>query len=170
MIMKTKPVLLAILTLVIGFVIGMLTSAQLRYNKLKPVRFYFSEERFRDGFYRIIEPDEKQKAEIEKIIDKYAKHNSEVLLEFRKDFDSVMKAFQNELDSELTKEQLARLKDIESRRQEMIKENRKSREKDSAKMKDRNDFRERRRDWDDRPSRDSGYLSPPDKPPFPPRD
>jgi len=56
----------------------MLTSAQLRFNKLKPVRFYFSEERFREGFYRIIQPDEKQKAEIDKILEKHARVNSEI--------------------------------------------------------------------------------------------
>ena len=49
--MKAKPILLVIVTLIIGFVLGMLTSAQIRYHKLKPVRVFFSEERFREGFY-----------------------------------------------------------------------------------------------------------------------
>ncbi len=71
--MKTKPILLVIITLIIGFVLGMLTSAQIRFHKLKPVRVYFSEERFMEGFYKTIEPDDKQKAEIEKILEKYAK-------------------------------------------------------------------------------------------------
>ena len=51
----------------IGFVLGMLTSAQIRFNRLKPVRVFFSEERFREGFYKIIQPDEKQKAEINQL-------------------------------------------------------------------------------------------------------
>ena len=60
--MKAKPVILVIVILIIGFVLGMLTSAQIRIHKLKPVRVFFSEERFRDGFYQTIQPDEKQKA------------------------------------------------------------------------------------------------------------
>ena len=60
--MKIKPVFLILATLIIGFVLGMLTSAQIRYHKLNPVRVFFSEERFREGFYRTIQPDEQQKA------------------------------------------------------------------------------------------------------------
>ena len=61
--MKARPILLVVITLVIGLILGMLISAQIRFNKLKPVRLYFSEERFREGFYKTIQPDEKQKAE-----------------------------------------------------------------------------------------------------------
>jgi len=83
--MKAKPILLVILTLLIGFVLGMLTSAQIRLHKLKPVRLYFSEERFREGFFKTIQPDEKQKAEIQKILDKYARLNGDLLNSFRKE-------------------------------------------------------------------------------------
>jgi len=125
--MKAKPILLVIITLVIGFILGWLTSAQIRLHRLQPVRLYFSEDRFREGFYKAIQPDEKQKAEIEKILDKYAKLNSEFQENFRKELDSNMKAFRKELDSKLTKEQLARLKEIDDRRQEMIRQGRRGR-------------------------------------------
>jgi hypothetical protein len=125
--MKAKPIILVILTLLIGFVLGMLTSAQIRFNKLKPVRVYFSEERFREGFYKIIQPDEKQRAEIDKILEKHAKINSEMQDKFRKEADSNMKALRKELDAKLTKEQLARLKEMDERREKMIKEARKQR-------------------------------------------
>lgn len=123
--MKAKPILLVILTLVIGFVLGMLTSAQIRFNRLKPVRVFFSEERFREGFYKIIQPDEKQKAEIDKILTKYAKINGELQNNFRKEADSIMKALRKELDAKLTSEQLARIKEMDERREKMIKETRK---------------------------------------------
>ena len=129
--MKAKPILLVITTLIIGFVLGMLTSAQLRFNKLKPMRLYFSEERFREGFYNTIQPDEKQKAVIEKILDKYARLNSDLQGNFRKELDSNMKEFRKELDSKLTEEQLARLKEMDQKRQEMIRESRKNRGNDS---------------------------------------
>lgn len=130
--MKAKPILIVIVTLIIGFILGMLTSAQIRYNKLKPVRLFFSEDRFREGLYKIIEPDDKQKAEIEKILDKHATVNSELQSNFRKGLDSNMKELRKELDSKLTKEQLARLKEMDEQRQAMIRQARMNHRNDSA--------------------------------------
>ena len=113
----------------------MLTSAQIRYHKLKPVRVFFSEERFRDGFYRAIQPDEQQKEKIDLILDKYARINSELQGNFRKEFDASMKDFRKEIDSNLTKEQLSRLKDLDERRQEMIRQNRKNHDSDTLKKR-----------------------------------
>jgi ADP-heptose:LPS heptosyltransferase len=129
--MKTRPILIIIITLIIGFILGMLTSAQIRYHKLKPVRVFFSEDRFREGFYQAIQPDEQQKAKIDRVLDKYAKLNSELQNSFRKKLDANMKDFRNELDLNLTKDQIARLKAMDERRQEMIKHNRKIRENDT---------------------------------------
>ena len=143
----------------------MLTSAQLRYHKLKPVRVYFSEERFRDGFYQAIQPDEQQKTKIELVLNKYAKINSELQSEFRKELDASMKAFRKELDSNLTKEQLERLKEMDDRRQEMIRNNRRNRDNDT--LDGTNDWRRNpdRRNSPDRipphrnPDRDTLTLS-----------
>jgi hypothetical protein len=60
--MRVKSILVVVGTLIIGFILGMLTSAQIRYHRLKPVRVFFSEERFRDGFYKTIQPDDQQNA------------------------------------------------------------------------------------------------------------
>jgi hypothetical protein len=125
--MKTRLILLFILTLVIGFILGWLTSAQVRLHKLQPVRMYLSDERFREGFYKTIQPDEQQKAEIEKILDRYSRINHEFQSNIRKDLDSNMKAFRKELDSKLTKEQLSRLKEMDERRQEMVRQSMKNR-------------------------------------------
>lgn len=129
--MKTKVILLVIATLVIGFALGMLTSAQLRFHRLKPVRVYFSEDRFREGFFKAIQPDDQQKAEIEQVLDKYAIRNSSLQNNFRRDLDIMMKDFRKEVDSKLTKEQIARLKELDERRQEMIREYRKKHENDT---------------------------------------
>ena len=153
--MKAKPIILLILTLLIGFVLGMLTSAHLRFNKLKPVRFYFSEERFREGFYKIIQPDEKQRAEIDKILEKHARINSAMQDNFRKQADSNIKALRKELDAKLTKDQLARLKEMDERREKMIKESRKHRN-DST---DRSGMRPGSRYGRHFP--EDGHLSPP---------
>lgn len=144
--MKTKPVILVIITLILGFVLGMLTSAQLRLHRLKPVRVYFSEERFREGFYNTIQPDEQQRARIEVILDKYAKLNSELQNEFRKDLESNMKAFRKEIDANLTKEQIVRLKEMDDRRHEMIRQERRDQGIDTLRRRDgrRPDFDKRR--------------------------
>jgi hypothetical protein len=120
--MKVKTILLFAATLIIGIVIGMLASAQLRLNKLKPMRVYFSEQRFRDGFYSAIQPDEAQKAKIDQILDKYARINSGFQSTFRRSLDSTMREFRKELDSNLTSEQLARLKELDEKRQEMMRD------------------------------------------------
>jgi len=114
----------------------MLTSAQIRYHKLKPVKVFFSEEKFRDGFYSTIQPGEQQKAKIDLILDKYAKINSELQGSFRKELDASMKDFRKELDLNLTKEQIARLKEMDERRHEMIRQNRKNHENDSSNYRD----------------------------------
>jgi hypothetical protein len=137
--MKAKPIIVVIVTLIIGFILGMLTSAQIRYHKLKPVRVFFSEERFREGFYKAIQPDEQQKAKIDLVLNKYAKINSGLQTNFRKELDASMKDFRKELDSNLTKEQMARLKEMDERRQVMTRNNRKNHENDSLNF--RNDRR-----------------------------
>lgn len=133
--MKTRSVLVIILTLIIGFILGMLTSAELRARKLKPVRLYFSEERFREGFYKAIQPDDQQKAQIEVILDKYARLNSGIQSNFRKELEESMKAFRKELDSNLTKDQIARLKDLDDKRQQIFRRNWKGRNNDSINLR-----------------------------------
>lgn len=165
--MKAKPIIIIIITLAIGFVLGMLTSAQIRLNRLKPVRVFFSEERFRDGFYRVIQPDEKQKATIDQLLSKYAKNNSSIQNDFRKKLDSLMKDFWKELEPSLTKEQLGRLKQMDQRRMEMIRQNRRN-PRDSASFRD-----DRRMPPHDSASfRDDRRMPPPPggRPPFHDRD
>jgi hypothetical protein len=130
--MKTKPVLLILGTLIIGFILGMLTSAQIRYHKLNPVRVFFSEERFREGFYRTIQPDEHQKASIDLVLDKYARINGDLQSTFRKELDSNMKEFRKEIDTYLTRDQIARLREMDERRQQMIRHNRESHRNDTT--------------------------------------
>jgi hypothetical protein len=137
--MKAKPILIIIATLVIGFFIGMLVSARIRFHRLQPVRVFFSEQRFREGFYNIIQPDEKQKVTIDELLSKYARMNGQMQGDFRRKNDSVMKEFWNELEPALTRDQLDRLKEMEKKRMEMIRQNWNN-PRDSS-----NNFRDRRR-------------------------
>lgn len=119
--MKAKSILVLILTLVIGFVLGMLTSAQIRQHRFRPVKFFYSEERLRESFYQTIKPDEKQKSVLEPILDKYAKINRELQSNFRKEMDASVSELRREIEPRLTREQLARLKEMDKKRQEMIR-------------------------------------------------
>jgi hypothetical protein len=130
--MKTRTILLGIGILIVGFVLGMLTSAQIRYHRLKPMRVYFAGDRFREGFYKIIQPDDQQKVRIDQILDKYSKLNGEVQNNFRKEFDSNAKALRKELESQLTKDQLARLKEMDDKREEMMRQERERHKNDTA--------------------------------------
>jgi len=127
--MKTRAVILVIVTLIIGFFLGMLTSAQIRNHKLKPVRVFFSEEKFREGMYQAIQPDEGQKVKIDEILDKYSMMNSEATADFRNEFETRMEKFRNELDSNLTPEQIIRLKALDEQRAKMVKSHRNDRER-----------------------------------------
>ena len=121
--MKAKPIIIIILTLAIGIAIGILVSARIRYQKLQPVRMFFSEQRFRDDFYNVIQPDEKQKATIDNIFSKYGVLNTGIQNDFRKKLDSTMKEFWKEIEPVLSADQMARLREMEKRRNEMIRMN-----------------------------------------------
>ncbi|MBA4321873.1 MAG: hypothetical protein C0408_03550 [Odoribacter sp.] len=133
--MKAKPIIIIVITLIIGFVLGMLTSAQIRYHRLKPVRVFFSEERFRNGFYEVIQPDEKQKSTIDQLLSKFAVVNSDIQNDFRKKLDSTMKDFWKELEPGLTREQISRLKEMDQRRMDMVRGNRRNKY-DSSNFRD----------------------------------
>lgn len=120
--MKIRAIVLVFLTLVLGFILGILVSAQIRYYRLKPVRIFFSGERFREGLYQILEPDEKQTAEINQILSRYAKASNSVMTDFRRKSDSLIKEFWKEIEPRLTKEQIDRLKELENKRMRMIRQ------------------------------------------------
>jgi hypothetical protein len=137
--MKARTLIIIFGTLIIGFFLGILVSAQIRYQKLKPVRTFFSEEMFRKSIFGTIQPEEKQKVIIDGIIGKYAVLNMNIQTDFRDKFDSLMKDFWSEIEPNLTKEQVARLKEMEDRRLEMFNRN----PNDRPPM-DSNDFRNNR--------------------------
>lgn len=135
--MKIRTIILGVVILIIGFLLGMLTSAQLRLHRIEPVRMFASENRFREGFYRIIQPDENQRVKIDQILEKYARLNSEAQENFRKEFEANRKAMRKELDSNLTKEQLARLKEMDEKRQEMMRQERERLQSDTSRFRGR---------------------------------
>jgi hypothetical protein len=164
--MKTRLILAIILTLIIGFVLGMLTSAQIRYHRLRPMRMYFSDDHFRDGFYKIIQPDDKQREKIDQILNKYIKLNEDVQDNFRKELNSNFESMKKELDQNLTSDQIARLKAMDERRRAMMKEGMRKHRPDSS------DIHHNMRPGPNRngPGDFGGHEGPPMPPPFPEQD
>ncbi|MDX9928317.1 MAG: hypothetical protein RBS37_00515 [Bacteroidales bacterium] len=118
--MKFRSISVIVATLVLGFVLGMLTSAQIRYHKLKPVRAFFSEERFRQTIYHDINPDEQQKEKLDVVMRKYARINREIQTNYRKELDDYVSDFWHELSPLLTDEQRDKLEEMERKRMEFF--------------------------------------------------
>jgi Spy/CpxP family protein refolding chaperone len=114
--MKTRSVVILVATLFLGIILGMLTSAQIRYHKLKPIRVFFSEERFREGIYSVINPDESQMVKLDEIIKKYSRRNREIQTNFRRELDNFTKDLWKEMDPVLTREQVEKLQEMEKKR------------------------------------------------------
>jgi hypothetical protein len=163
--MKTRLILAVIVTLIIGFILGMLTSAELRYHRLRPVRMYFTDDHFRDGFYKIIQPDKQQKVKIDKILDDFIRLNGDLQDKFRKELDNNFESMKKELDQNLTKDQITRLREMDEKRKEMMKAFSRRHRRDSTDHYNMRPFPGRTL-----PGEFGDPGSPPFPPPFPGRD
>jgi polyhydroxyalkanoate synthesis regulator phasin len=138
--MKAKPVYLVTLVFVIGFILGMLTSAQIRNKRLKPVRMVLSEQRYVDDLCRIIEPTENQIAVFNDLINKYGELNGELNKNFWDGINSNMEEFRKEIDSNLTKEQKDKLKEFEDERERRFEEFMRNRDDSTRYRSNRQEF------------------------------
>lgn len=120
--MKLRITLLIILTLLLGFIIGMLTSAQLRHKRMRPVRIYASEHYFKEHLYKVVEPDSAQKVELDDIIKQYGEEFNEMNTTFWKDFELLMDRQWNDIKPVLNKDQIEKLEELERMRRERMKE------------------------------------------------
>jgi len=116
---KIKSGICLLTTLLIGFVIGYLTSTQVKENRIRELRSFGSAEGFKFMMEHMLELDEKQKDAIKPVVDKYAKENFELMKNFRGEFSVLMKEFHKELTPYLTPEQIERLNEFGKRGREM---------------------------------------------------
>lgn len=116
--MKAKLILSLVITLIIGFFLGMLTSANLRHKKMRSVRMYSSERYFRDVIYRVIEPSDKQIKQLEPIIKSFGKEGNEIQKDFREEFDDHNSRCWEEIRSFLTDKQIELLDESFRKRKE----------------------------------------------------
>ncbi len=125
--MRSKSLIAILITLIIGIVIGILSSTYMRNRRLKEFRSYASFEGFKYQALRIIDPTEEQKEKILPVIEEFSRKNQKLKIKYREEFIALMKDYKNELDPLLTKEQIQR---IESRRHERPPSDRRGRGRD----------------------------------------
>ncbi len=113
--MRYKSLIAILLTLIIGIVIGFLSSTYMRNRKMEEFRSYASYEGFKYQALRVIDPTEEQEEKILPVIESFSRKNQELKIRYREEFITLMKDYKNELEPLLTKEQIQR---IESRRRE----------------------------------------------------
>ena len=111
--MKFKPVIIVLVTLIIGFSIGFLTSSIITHQKMKRFTSFNSVETFKRITIGLIEPTEEQRKEILPLIDEYGKKMDQIRKEFGKEFFNLMKEFHNALKPYLTPEQIEKLENIQ---------------------------------------------------------
>ncbi len=116
---KIKSGIFLLTTLLIGFVIGYLTSTQVKESRIRELRSFGSAEGFKFMMEHMLELDEKQKDVIRPVVDEYAKKNFELMKNFRGEFSVLMKEFHKELTPYLTPEQIERLNEFGKRGREM---------------------------------------------------
>jgi len=118
---KIKSGILLLTILLIGFVIGFLTSNQVKESRIRELRTFGSAEGFKYMMEHMLELDDKQKDAIKPVVDNYAKKNFELMKNFRGEFSVLMKEFHKELTPHLTPEQIKRLNEFGERGREMRK-------------------------------------------------
>ncbi len=111
--MKSKSLIAILLTLIIGIVIGILSSTYMRNRRMEEFRSYASFEGFRYQALRVIDPTEEQQEKILPVIEEFSRKNQELKIKYREEFIALMKDYKNKLEPLLTKEQMQR---IENRR------------------------------------------------------
>jgi len=158
--MKLRITILIIVTLLLGFVIGMLTSAWLRHNRMRPVRTFASEQYFRQHFFKIVEPAEKQKHKLDSIIEFYADDFNKMSRQYRENFESLMDKQWEDIKPVLNKEQIDKLEEFERNRRKAMKEFRSKRRMEEDRDRfDRDRSRSYHRD-SSRDNRDRRYYEP----------
>ncbi len=114
--MRTKSLIIILVTLALGIFIGILGSNFARAKRIKEYRSYASNEGFTQRFLKVLEPTEEQKKQILPIIKEFSERNSELRKEYRNDFRKLLKEFNKELTPLLTKEQIEKLEQGRSHR------------------------------------------------------
>jgi Spy/CpxP family protein refolding chaperone len=113
---KSKTYFIIIITLLIGILLGILTSQFLIKDQIEKMITMGPQRHFIFMFKRIIDPTPEQEEKINKILEKYSKKLMELFLKNRGEFIKLQNSVRKELDPILTAEQKKRLEKSLNRR------------------------------------------------------
>jgi len=102
---KSKSTLVILLVLIIGFILGSLTSGALQYRRAEKFRHMSPEGRFKEAIENIVEPTEEQKEQLQNIFDAHAQRMAEIQEEKSSEIMTVVDSLRLALSSVLTDEQ-----------------------------------------------------------------
>lgn len=107
--MKTKSILIIALTLILGFLLGILSTGMIQRAQFKKIRNFQTERGFGNHIIHIIEPTDNQLESIQPILDKYGKEIRSTGKAFRNEMKILMDSMHQELRPFLTEEQFKRM-------------------------------------------------------------
>ena len=102
---KTKTILILALTLILGFLLGVLTTGLIQRNIITRFMNLRTERGFASHFINLVGPTNDQIDKINPIIDYYAKQSEEINELFREQIRSMMDSMHYQIDPYLTEEQ-----------------------------------------------------------------
>jgi len=126
MTLHKKSVVLILGTLTIGIICGALLSGIIRMNRGDGFSGPPSPERF-SGFLlnRIVQPDDSQRSEIQRIMDDYRPQFEDTMSRHREEIRALIDSLQKEIDPFLTDEQRERLQERRDRGRRVLDKSRK---------------------------------------------
>ncbi len=109
--MKTKPVIIIIASIIIGFLIGFVTNGFITKSRIEKFVRSGTHEGFKGKYYRVIDPDEEQRKAIDPILDKYGEMIHENVVNMQKSMKDLHDAMLMEIEPYLNEDQQSRLEE-----------------------------------------------------------
>ncbi|MCK9448678.1 MAG: hypothetical protein M0Q41_06835 [Bacteroidales bacterium] len=78
--MKTKYIVLLLITFIAGFFIGSLTTGRVTRTKVEKIKFMNTPEGFRENMYRILQATPEQKQALTPVLDSFSKIHWQLML------------------------------------------------------------------------------------------
>lgn len=119
--MKTRPVLIVIASLIIGFIIGFLVNGQLTRQRFQSFVSQDHQNAFKFRMMDIIQPNDLQTKEIDPILDDYARRVHETMMASKEKFRELNDDLLNDLEPYLNQDQLDRLDRANQRFEHMMR-------------------------------------------------
>lgn len=107
--MKTRAILVIVISLVTGFAVGFITSSQITKMRTRDIHSMSSIDAFKARTFSVIEPTPQQKEKIMPIVEEYAVKSDTLRKKAYREFHSLMDEFHTKLQPYLTDEQMERL-------------------------------------------------------------